>query len=116
MILGKDTASIHNHIRSQSKQGPVVGKGMTRLMWTDREPYEVVHVSGDGKTIFVQEYNYRYTDSIYDGYAELLDLKPERIKLRKRYGNWWVCDREGKPMYKWNVSFGNASKYRDPHF
>jgi len=113
--LGTDTGSVNNWVMSANQSTPEVGKGMTKLGWSDRTAYEVVHVSGDGKTIYVQEYNWKYETSYYDGDTILLDLKPAKYKLRYRYKNWWLMH-DDEPISKWNVIFGTKRTYRDPHF
>lgn len=114
MKLGKDTISYHNWIYSLIEEHPRVGRGMTRLMWSDRIAYEVVDVSEDGKRVTVQEFNYVIKDP-YDGYAELRELRPFTEELRYRYGSWWKISEKGSNS-RWSVRWGVKETYIDPHF
>ena len=52
MKLSKDTGSLINHVLATSGQAiPVVGKGATELLWSDRRAYEVLKVSEDLKHV-----------------------------------------------------------------
>lgn len=114
MKLGTDTGSVTNWMMSAGESKPVVGKGMTRFFWSDREAYEVVFVSGDGKRVIVQRY-----DATHKAFSEepgqLGELLPYKEELRYRYGSWWRMG-QGGPNSKWKVRFGIKESYRDPHF
>jgi hypothetical protein len=54
MKLGTETGSFYNHLYSGCPTLPEVGKGATKLYWTDREPYDVVWVSQNKKECLIR--------------------------------------------------------------
>lgn len=53
--IGSQSGSIVNWMMSYNSSVPEVGKGATRLSWSDRHPYEVVEVSNDFKVVRLEE-------------------------------------------------------------
>ena len=122
LTIGKDTDSLNNWILSGNKRGPVVGKGATELLWTDRYAYFVDQVSEDGKQCVLERAKAiaefaGMTDS--QSYRYERDLKPNTIVLRFRYNSWWKqqYDRDNNVVYsKINISFGHMEEYYDFSF
>jgi len=46
--------SVHNYLMSNNATLPVVGKGATEMLYSDRRVYEVVKVSDDGKEVTLE--------------------------------------------------------------
>ncbi len=51
----KLSGSFHNYLMANNASIPVVGKGATKLHYSDRSCYEVIEVSEDGKTVKLEE-------------------------------------------------------------
>ena len=123
MKLNTETSSLVNHIMSSNSRQPKVGEGATILRWTDRQAYEVVNVSKDGKEVILQRYSPRRVDDrgMTDAQDYIYDTLIESyLTLRLRYSKWYV-KHEGnngeKPTYdKINVIFGERSEYYDYSF
>ena len=102
---------------------PEVGKGATILRWTDRQAYEVVNVSKDGKEVVLQRYSPRRVDDrgMTDAQDYIYDTLIESyLTLRLRYGKWYI-KHDGsngeKPTYdKIHVIFGERTEYYDYSF
>jgi len=63
-----------NQIMGNNASEPIVGEGATILMYSDREPYQVIDVSEDGMTCTIQAMNYKFVGSGYgDERYELSD-------------------------------------------
>jgi hypothetical protein len=124
MKLGTQTGSFFNHLMSNDITPPVVGKGATILLWSDRHAYFVDSVSSDGKEVTitranpiredqngmcdVQEYRYeRNTD------AQLEVIKFTYGKWRRVYTNGWTGKKETQPI---NIIFGTMREYYDYSF
>jgi len=58
----QETGSVINMVLGQTKSlKPVVGMGVTEILWSDREPYEVIAVKDD-RHITIRKYDYIRTD------------------------------------------------------
>lgn len=123
MKLNAETSSLVNHIMSNNSTRPEVGKGATILRWTDRQAYEVVNVSKDGKEVVLQRYSPRRADDrgMTDAQEYIYDTLIESyLTLRFRYGRWYAKyggDDGEKPVYdRIHVIFGEKMEYYDFSF
>ncbi|MBW6491001.1 MAG: hypothetical protein K0B15_07370 [Lentimicrobium sp.] len=73
----KETGSFFNLIMGNNNSIPVVGKGATVLLWTDREAYEVTEVDEAKKTCTIQRYAPERTDS--HGMSDCQGYKYEKL-------------------------------------
>ncbi len=161
-----------NQLMGNNSTEPVVGKGCTILMYSDRDPYQVIDVSEDGNKCTIQAMNYKFVGSGYgderyelsdnpNGYTRNIEWNDKKktwgsvgyevrvIKARvneyfKKYGYGWGevfmkdYNLTNEELYKEpgsrectlikgvtkkyktfspiSIIFGEASKYRDPHF
>ena len=123
MKLNTETSSLVNHIMSSNGTRPEVGKGATILRWTDRQAYEVINVSKDGKEVVLQRYSPRRADDrgMTDAQEYIYDTLIESyLTLRFRYGRWYAKyggDDGEKPVYdRIHVIFGEKMEYYDFSF
>ena len=92
MKLGTQTGSFFNHLMSNDITPPVVGKGATILVWSDRHVYFVDSVSPDGKEVTITRANpirndqNGMSDAQNYRYERNPDVRPELIKFT--YGKW----------------------------
>jgi hypothetical protein len=117
MRLGKDVGSVTNWMMAHNNNLPIVGKGMTQLMWSDRYAYEVMEVSQDGKKVVVRAYN--TTCEYYSGYPKdgnMGTLYEQDIHMKFSHGKWRMKERYDDKYNVVNVIFGVLDPYRDPHF
>lgn len=125
--------SAQNRISAECEMPkPEVGMGVTELLWSDREPYEVIEVISE-KKIRIRELGCERTDnngiSECQGYRLFSKPDGEVKTLVLRNGKWrdlvkgYVNDAEGKLVMvdtrrlgcnQWLI--GRARKYRDPSF
>ena len=126
--------SVQNRISAECEMPkPEVGMGVTELLWSDRDPWEVIEVVND-KKIRIRELGYKRTDN--DGISEHQEYeffsKPDgNVKtIVLRNGKWrdlkkkYVNDANGKLVLvetrslgrgsQWLI--GSAERYRDPSF
>jgi len=121
MKLGTETGSLMNHLRSNNPTPPVVGKGATELMWTDRHAYFVNEVSEDGKMCVIEKARAIRTDD--RGMCEAQDYRYERTghttELRFKWGKWRSQGKDAWNKNKWypmNIVFGYMDEYYDFSF
>jgi hypothetical protein len=122
MKLGTETGSLVNHLMSQSGAGvPVVGKGATELMWTDRHAYFVNYVSEDLKRCVIERALAIRVDK--NGMSEAQSYEFERtggeIELRFKWGKWRYRGKNEWDKNKWypmNIQFGGMNEYYDFSF
>lgn len=91
MKLGVNTGSLMNHFKSANKSVPVVGKGATELLWTDRHAFEVTEVSEDQKQCVIQRYDPKRVDKLGMSdcqHYEYEELTPEKYTLVFKWGSW----------------------------
>jgi hypothetical protein len=92
--LGSQTGSFYNWLMSGNNEAPVVGKGATKLMWTDRHAYFVNWVSEDQKTCHIRRATAIRTDKL--GMSDMQGYKyeddPEQVTkvLKFKWGSWKV--------------------------
>ena len=114
--LGTQTGSFVNWMMSQGQTPPVVGKGATVLLWTDRHAYFVDYVSKDGKEVVIERANCRRADNLgmsdQQAYEYLRAENPYSITLRFKYGKW----RDKKTGQVYNIRFGFMEEYYDFSF
>lgn len=91
--LGIETASLVNHIMSGAKGEPKVGEGATILQWTDRQAYEVLEVSDNGKRAIIQKYRRKRIDNNGMGECqnyEYKELEGGKLELIYKWGSWRI--------------------------
>lgn len=113
--------SLINMLYSNAEQTtkPEVGMGVTEIMYTDREPYEVIEVKDD-RHITVRKYDYQRKDS--NGMSEMQEYdyvsnpnNPTVNLFLTKKGKW--RERIGKRELGCNVFLlGKAEKYYDYSF
>ena len=111
--------SVQNRIAERCKQPePVVGMGVTRCLYSDRDPYEIIEVK-DAKHIVIRAMGYERIDN--NGMSESQEYryfsKPdgEIVHLTLRNGRWrdrivknvYVEDPEGE-----FINLENHKRYR----
>lgn len=124
--------SINNRLEACCKMPvPEIGMGVTELLWSDREPYEVIKVINE-KKILIRSLGYERTDkngicesqeyrffSKPDGYVKTLvlrngkwrDLKKEMVNEN---GKLVTIDTRKLGCSEWLI--GRAEKYFDLSF
>lgn len=116
------TGSLTNLIKAQSTKGqptPVVGMGVTLLHWTDRSPATIIEVGAGGKSIEVQEDDYKRVDD--EGMSECQEYvyyscltNPVSTYTLRKNGRWV---RKGEPMKQGGaLRIGDREKYHDFSF
>lgn len=81
--------SFQNRIMEAGVRGqpdPVVGMGVTELMWSDRLPYEIVRI--DGKRVFVKPCAIIHDKGGY-GHGGLVHEKAGEVELRQNKRGQW---------------------------
>jgi len=113
--MAQETGSLVNLCMMNSKPNPTpkVGDGATILGWTDRHPATVVFVSPSGKTIHLQEDDYKRTDS--NGMSEcqsyLFTPNPKApVQVARLTPKGWKIVKGSR------VSVGRREKYHDFSF
>ena len=122
MKLGSETGSVMNHLMSRGGAGvPVVGKGATELMWTDRKAYFVNMVSENKKHCVIEKAKAIRTDD--NGMSEAQTYKFERTgyktELRFKWGKWRYQGQNDWNKNKWypmDIQFGYMDEYYDFSF
>ena len=96
-----------------------VGLGATYSVGSDSYPYYVSEVLPNG-VIGLYQPNSHFEHDWTEGsmVADKFDLSHEtEVYIRKSYGHWWECDKDGKRIHRWHsIHFGHACSYRDPSF
>lgn len=121
MKLGTETGSLINHLSANNPTPPVVGRGATELMWTDRKAYFVNEVSADGKRCVIEKAHAIRTGD--RGMCEAQNYRYERtghtIELRYKWGKWrWKGEQKwnDNKWYPMNIVFGYMDEYYDFSF
>lgn len=101
------TGSFVNFLMGNNSALPVVGKGATKLMWSDRHAYEVVWVNEDRSECIIQEYIKKRIDKngmsesqAYE-YKELDGLDRKVVWRNKQGGKWCFEVKEINFIPKW---------------
>lgn len=80
-----------NQLMSHNSTVPVVGKGATKLMYSDRHAYEVLEVNEKEKSCVLDRYNPKRIDNLgmSDSQSyEYKELSGNPFKLYWKYGAW----------------------------
>ena len=92
MKLGKETGSFFNHLMSRDVTPPVVGKGATKFMWSDRHAYDVLAVDEKDKSCLIRRSKAERTDNLgmsdIQNYKYSTDEEAVAIRLIYRRGAW----------------------------
>ena len=113
--LGTQTGSFFNYLMGNNQSVPKVGEGATILYWSDRDAYEVLNTSLDGKRVLIDKYREKRTDNLgmsdHQEYAydELIGA-PQWIVYK--YNSWRYENTGGKL----NIIFGVKQQYYDFSF
>jgi len=113
------TGSLINRITPSNPKVPTVGDAATILRWTDRSPATVVEVSADGKTVVIQDDNYRRTDSNGMSESQTYEFTPNpdggKTTFTLRRNGRWVA--KGCSMNDGNhLALGHRDRYFDYSF
>ena len=102
-----------------------VGTGATVSNGRDSYPYYVSEVLPNG-VIGLYSADWRFDDTHpWEGGSGVVGKfdpsKTSEMYLKRRYGNWWNCSKEGKPINKYTgkytrLRFNGAYAYQDPSF
>lgn len=96
-----------------------VGTGATYHCGSDRYPYYVSELLPHG-VIGMYRPNSHFEKNWTDGHLVVDKFDSSHVSefyIRKSYGTWWKCDKNGKRIQKWHsIRFGYASSYQDPSF
>tara|TARA_R100001244_G_scaffold125877_1_gene96118 strand:+ start:160 stop:690 length:531 start_codon:yes stop_codon:yes gene_type:complete len=117
------TKSVHtsgsfvNWMMSNNKTLPVIGKGATELMWSDRIPYQVTWVSDDKSECIIQPINAKRIDKNgmsesqdYD-YSEIQDYKINLVWRNKKGGCWCIKSKEVRFIPKFRKQYEDEHGY-----
>lgn len=89
----KNTGSLMNWMMGNNQTLPEVGKGATKLMYSDRHPYEVIEVSKDYKTVKLERLDHEWdkTKAGGEGHQNWI-LKPtgSYLTIVWKWGGWKV--------------------------
>ncbi len=101
------------------------GIGATKHVGSDAYPYYVSEVLPNG-VIGLYEPHAQFDDAHpWEGGTQVVDpFDPNHESttyIKRRYGNWWSCDKNGKHTSKFTCKwvkllFGQALAYQDPSF
>jgi len=143
--LGKNTASLVNHMYSRMAGAPEpkVGDWVTELMWTDRKAHQITKISEDGNTITLKDkYDNEFTIVFYRGkwrrpYTQVLfekgvvnDDLSNLKEIHQAYidkGGQFINDqwmrteipgltKKHTRYPEFRCIFGVKDEYEDPHF
>ena len=96
-----------------------VGLGATYSIGSDSYPYYVSEVLPNG-VIGLYEPSSHFEHDWTEGsmVVDKFDSShASEVYIRKSYGHWWECDKDGKRKCRWHsIHFGHACSYRDPSF
>lgn len=111
--------SLNNRIAERAKHPkPEVGMGVTEMLFSDREPYEIVQVVDD-RHLLVRRLDARRTDdngmSEDQEYEYTSNPQNPTIKLFKTKQGLWR-QQHGRSLGINKFAIGYAEKYRDPCF
>lgn len=107
--------SLFNRLAESQPTVPVVGEGATKLSYSDRTAYFVTDVSESGREVTIQ----RAKTKCLDYYAGKYKVEPDpngyQVRLYYRWGAWRAKLDCGEYSL-FQIAFGYASEYEDPHF
>lgn len=95
--------SLTNCMYSGKNTPPIVGEGVTQLMYSDRQAYEVTYVSDDMKTIKIKPYVNKRSDN--NGISESQDyiydeLHDYEYTVKFLWGSWRIVGEVYEPIKK----------------
>ena len=99
-----------------------VGLGATYHCGSDAYPYYISELLPNNVIgLYSPNSYFDKTHPSYFGDQVVEDFDPNHkteIYIRRRYGNWWTCDKNGKKISRFNrtLKFGYARSYLDPSF
>ena len=99
------------------------GVGATMTVGSDSYAYYVSEVLSNGIVGLYSPKTY-FENSWADGTMKVDDFDKSNASefyIKRRYGKWWKCTKDGNPLHKWTgkyarLHFGRAYAYRDPSF
>ena len=97
-----------------------VGLGATQAVGSDRYPFYIAELCKNGAIgLYVPEAHFKHDWT--EGSQEVAKFDPSKTAtqfIRKSYGHWWECERNGKRIRRFNgyLKFGQACSYLDPEF
>lgn len=117
--MSKWYGGFFNRLAENGKSAkPEVGMGATEMLWSDREPYEVIKVKDD-RHITVRRLDARRTDN--NGLSEIQEYEytsnPDNSEVNlflTKQGKW--KEKIGRSLGCNTFVIGYAEKYRDPTF
>lgn len=131
MRLGSQTASLINNLQARAVIGqpePVVGMGVTILMWTDRNAATIFRVFRAGKAVIVEtrDDDARLVSGSIMSEAQQYEFKT-RVNGARRYfrrndNGMWDEVRKNEATGRWiktngsGLRIGQRDTYRDPTF
>lgn len=116
--MSKWFGSLENRLEEGKTYGEIkIGTGVTEMLYSDRNPYEVVEII-DNKHLMIRPMDYkRISGSEQDGSAEyeyFSDIKATPIKIfNSKYG--WR-EQNGRKLGSTRFTIGYAERYRDPSY
>jgi hypothetical protein len=110
--------SLQNRLMERHTQVvPEVGMGVTELLYSDREPYEIVEITDD-RHIKVRSLDYKISEgkNYYDQVYDLFSNKENHIiaLFKTKKGEW--REKKGRSLGCNRFVIGYADKYEDPSF
>lgn len=86
-----------NQVMGNNSTEPKVGEGATILMYSDREPYEVIEVAEDGMSCVIRSVNSTFVGSGYGDERYTYESDPEGYTLtlewNEKKGTWGKVSR-----------------------
>lgn len=116
MKLGVETPSLVNSMMSNNETEPIVGMGATILKWTDRQAYEVLEVSDNGKRAIIQRYKRKRIDNNGMGDCqtyEYNELEEEKLEVVFRWGSWRIVSKMVDFVKGYNYSIDDMTELFD---
>ena len=105
---------MRNHLKDIEEDLTVnVGLRIMYYCGSDTYAYYISEILPGG-VLGIYEPNSNFENDWTDGYENVDPFdstKESEFYIRKSYGNWWKCDKNGKRIGRWhrNISFRHAS-------
>lgn len=117
MKIDKSTEQIAEDLKIE------IGIGVTEYNGRDSYPFYVSEILPNG-VIGLYSPNSHFKNNWTEGSMVVDAFDPKEkseFYIKRRYGNWWKVEANGKPLCKWggkytSISFGAAISYQDPSF
>jgi hypothetical protein len=113
--------SLQNLMMARGTKGmpqPKVGSGVTKVMWTDCQPFEVVRITDNKVYIKRCEVRRNPHPDCYGKVGEVVQDSPE-IEIRKNKKGQWIgvtCNRMNGQVYRIEVDGQRGQWYYDTGF